>query len=216
LAAGDNSSESNYNGPTQFTTGSQGYVVRNNATVNGALKCQQISGGDGLVTRADGPQMYMFSFVPLSGLAEIAVGHAGSELPSVFNTVYLGTLLRGDSATTAWAASGASPGTLGAFTYTGAVGLNTDIDAPASGIGGGSEQPSCLDGHVDPRQILNIAVMNGNIPAPLLAFDEGDDVFFKSYWMALSNKGRLVTRGGCVEVFPRRVSGGGITLAEFD
>lgn len=172
-AAGNNNSEPNYNGPTQFTPGSQGNVVPNNTTVNGALKCQQISGGDGLVTRADGPQTCMFSFVPLSGLAEISVGHAGTELPSVFNTVYLGTPLRGDPATTDGAASGASPGTLGPFPYTGAVGLNPDIDAPASGICGGSGQPSSLDGHVDPRQIINIPVMNGNIPAPLLAFDEG-------------------------------------------
>ena len=34
------------------------------------------------------------------------------------------------------------------------------------------------DGHVDPRQIMDVGVMNGNIPAPLLAFDEDDEVFF--------------------------------------
>ena len=33
-----------------------------------------------------------------------------------------------------------------------------------------------------------------------MGLGEGDEVFFKSYWMAFSDKGRLVTRGGCVEV----------------
>src|SRR6516225_10896865 len=57
--ANDNNSEPPYNGPTQFTrptTGTQRWVVPSTATVNGAIKCQQISGGDGYSTMADGTQ----------------------------------------------------------------------------------------------------------------------------------------------------------------
>src|SRR5947209_4141722 len=56
--------------------------------VNGAIKCQQISGGDGYATMGDGTQTYMFSFGPLSGIADITSGNAGTEFPSVFNTPY--------------------------------------------------------------------------------------------------------------------------------
>ncbi|PYT25047.1 MAG: hypothetical protein DMG57_26540, partial [Acidobacteria bacterium] len=38
--------------------------------VNGAIKCQQISGGDGYATMGDGTQTYLFSFGPLSGLTD--------------------------------------------------------------------------------------------------------------------------------------------------
>jgi len=58
--------------------------------VNGAIKCQQISGGDGYATMGDGTQTYMFSFGPLSGLSKIANGQAGTDFPSEFNTVYPG------------------------------------------------------------------------------------------------------------------------------
>src|SRR5215469_6069792 len=34
--------------------------------INGAIKCQQISGGDGYATMADGTQTYLFAFGPLS------------------------------------------------------------------------------------------------------------------------------------------------------
>src|ERR1700730_4731215 len=44
------------------------------AHVNGAIKCQQISGGDGYATMGDGTQTYMFSFGPLSGLTDIFFG----------------------------------------------------------------------------------------------------------------------------------------------
>src|SRR5258708_29271516 len=110
--------------------------------VNGAIKCQQVSGGDGYATMGDGTQIYMFSFGPLSGLADIAAGLPGTEFPRVFNTPFTGTLVPGDPATT-----GPS------FTFNGAVGQVPDVD------NGGA-----IDGHVDPRQIMDIGVMNGNIP----------------------------------------------------
>jgi hypothetical protein len=68
------------------------------SNVNGAIKCQQISGGDGYATMGDGTQTYMFSFGPLSGLADIANGLPGTEFPSTFNTT-APSLQPGDPAT---------------------------------------------------------------------------------------------------------------------
>ncbi|MBV8805770.1 MAG: multicopper oxidase domain-containing protein, partial [Sinobacteraceae bacterium] len=44
-----------------------------------------------------------------------------------------------------------------------------------------------IDGHVDPRQIMDVGVMNGNIPAPLMAFDEDDEFF-----LTLTNVGMIM------------------------
>src|ERR1700686_1043262 len=138
---------------------------------------------------ADGTQTFMFSFGPLSGLAAIANGQPGTQFPNVFNTVYPGTLVPGgplapgDPAMTDGAKSGASPGTPSLFTFNGAVGLMPDLDAIASG----TCTAPCLDGHVDPRQIMDVGVMNGNIPAPLVAFDEDDEMF-----LTLTNVGMLM------------------------
>ena len=312
---GDNNSEPPYNGPTQFTrptTGTQQWVVPTLGTVNGAIKCQQISGGDGYSTMADGTQTFMFAFGPLSGLADIAAGHPGTQFPSVFNTPYPGCtdynhcanpLVRGDPATTDGAASGASPWTVNPagpstppFTWNGAVGLTPEVtttvtvanlqegrvlapatvpgcpttaaaataagenianvvtawtDAPlglakgqqvvisnataegptptppgyagtwtiscvSTGLGmspDGFEElafqyvdtatglaadtgndlaaiasaPPAIDGHVDPRQIMDIGVMNGNVPAPLIGFDEDDEFF-----LTLTNVGMIM------------------------
>jgi FtsP/CotA-like multicopper oxidase with cupredoxin domain len=135
--------------------------------VNGAIKCQQISGGDGFATMGDGTQTYMFSFGPLSGLAKIASGQPGTSFPSEFNTVFPGAtpLMPGDPATT-----GPS------FNYNGAVGQVPDIDAG-----------NIIDGHVDPRPIMDIGVTNGNIPAPLMAIDEDDEFF-----LTLTNVGQIM------------------------
>ena len=195
--AANNNSEPAYNGPTQFGTapinGTSGGYVTPTSNVNGAIKCQQISGGDGLATMADGTQTYMFSFGPLSGLADVAAGQPSTQFPNVFNTVYPGALLlRGDPATTDGATSGASPGNGGSatpsFTWNGAIGLQPDADALASGTCNTAFYgPQCLDGHVDPRQIIDVGVMNGNIPAPLAAFDEDDEFF-----LTLTNVGMIM------------------------
>jgi hypothetical protein len=309
---GLNNSAHAYNGPTQFTvptSGSQQFYTPSQTTVNGAIKCQQISGGDGYSTMADGTQVFMFAFGPLSGLADVAAGRPSSQFPDVFNTPYnfpvsvggAGTsaiLIPGDPATTDGASSGAlpwsgapapySPG----FTWNGAVGLAPDIvvnvsvsnlvegpitaalypgatapgcpttaatahtvtawtDAPSGLLAGGSvvitgavaegptptptgyagtwtvtcvstgpglspdgvqeypfqymdtatglasdtgndlaayaSSPPVIDGHVDPRQIMDIGVMNGNIPAPLAQFDEDDEFF-----LTLTNVGMIM------------------------
>src|SRR6266436_2893125 len=61
--AANNNSEPAYTGPTVFTTGAGGYLTPT-SHVNGAIKCQQVSGGDGYSTMANGVQTYMFSFGP--------------------------------------------------------------------------------------------------------------------------------------------------------
>jgi hypothetical protein len=137
--AAQNNSEPAYNGTTTFTTNAQGYMIPTvNGTgvplnVNGAIKCQQVSGGDGYMTEADGTQTFMFSFGPLSGLADIAAGHPGTEFPQTFNVQYPGTLVRGDPATSDGATSGATPwtGSPSAFTpgfsFNGAIGLVPEV-----------------------------------------------------------------------------------------
>jgi FtsP/CotA-like multicopper oxidase with cupredoxin domain len=280
IGTNDNNHEPLYNGPTTFTTNAQGYLTPA-ANVNGAIKCQQVSGGDGYSTMANGTQTFMFSFGPLSGLADIANGLPGTEFPSVFNTSYPGTLLPGDPATTdgivanTWPTWG-TPLSTASFNYNGAVGLAPDIanlvsiydisqgtsgstvyvqaNAPLglqpgntvviSGTGGvppagydgtwtidsapftfpttgipgvtnygfassfnftftipsvtgladvlevitaTASTGTVKDGHVDPRQIMDVGVMNGNIPAPLVAFDEDDEMF-----LTLTNVGMIM------------------------
>ncbi len=46
---------------------------------------------------------------------------------------------------------------------------------------------AALDGHVDPRPIMDVGVMNGNIPAPLMAIDEDDEFF-----LTLTNVGMIM------------------------
>ena len=247
-----NNAEPAYTGPTQFSTSSNttGGYQRPLNHINGAIKCQQISGGDGFSTMGDGTQTYMFSFGPLSGLADIAAGNPGTQFPNVFNQVYSGDPLQpGDPATTVDGGS--------AFSYNGAVGLMPDLEfdrslgitsirevgntvtvrttsahnltvgstviisgvTPAdfngtfvvltvptgnqgrnftyhlpspSGLGSGIVAAAAVaippvDGHVDPRQALDVGVMNGNIPAPLMAIDEDDEFF-----LTLSNVGMIM------------------------
>ncbi len=287
-ALNNNSAEPPYVAPTAFTCSIAGGCTPGNnvgyqvpsGSVNGAVKCQQVGGGDGYATMADGNQIYMFSFGPLSGLADIASGLPGTEFPSVFNSMYPGVLVPGDPATTDGAsdtfAGGYNIGKPGTFSWNGAVGLALDtaflntiydisegctanlpapctaapttatviLNAPQpfaagdhvviSGTGTGydntaanpfwvvtaanvpntifsanqafqfsanaagladvnqsqtataSSVPS-LDGHVDPRQLIDVGVMNGNIPAPLLAIDEDDEFF-----LTLSNVGMIM------------------------
>jgi len=159
--AANNNSEPAYVGPTY--AGTAGYPAAP-AHVNGAIKCQQISGGDGYASMGDGTQTYLFSFGPLSGLADIAAGLPGTQFPSVFNTVYSGAPLQ----------PGAPDGSGGS--YNGAVGQVPDAD-----------NGNAINGHVDPRPIMDVGVMNGNIPAPLMAIDEDDEFF-----LTLTNVGMIM------------------------
>jgi len=187
--AATNDTEPPYIAPTTFTTDPQGQFLKP-VSANGAIKCQQISGGDGFATMADGTQTYMFSFGPLSGLADIASGNPGTEPPSIFNTPYSGStrLMPGDPATTDDGGS--------SFSYNGAIGLVPDPNAlpldsngnnPCVATSTNTPPAACYTGHVDPRQMLDIGVMNGNIPAPLMAIDEDDEFF-----LTLSNVGMIM------------------------
>ena len=178
----DNNSEPAYSGPTVFKvqtatgTVSGNYMVPS-GNVNGAIKCQQISGGDGYATMGDGTQTYMFSFGPLSGLADMAAGKPGTQFPNIFNGLYAGSvpLQPGDPATTI--------NNSGAFGFNGAVGLSPDVYTdPTTGA-----SVTKIDGHVDPRAIMDVGVMNGNIPAPLMAIDEDDEFF-----LTLTNVGMIM------------------------
>lgn len=183
--AAHNNSEPDYNGPTTFTSGAKGYLEPT-SNVNGAIKCQQISGGDGFATMGDGSQTYLFAFGPLSGIKDMTDGKPGTEFPDVFNTMAPATLMPGDPATATGLMAGTWPtfpiSTAG-FTYNGAVGLAPDTDA----IAAGTCAAPCLDGHVDPRPIMDVAVMNGNMPAPLMAIDEDDEFF-----LTLTNVGQVM------------------------
>src|ERR1035441_1817949 len=172
-ALNNNNAEPAYTGPTTLGPAASGGYLVPTAKVNGAIKCQQISGGDGYATMGDGTQTYMFSFGPLSGLLDMSNGQPGTQFPSVFNTVYAAAtpLVPGDPATTGLASGP------GSFTYNGAVGLDYDR------VMG----PAVIDGHVDPRQIMDVGVMNGNIPAPLMAIDEDDE-----YFLTLTNVGMIM------------------------
>jgi FtsP/CotA-like multicopper oxidase with cupredoxin domain len=165
VAGVNNNAEPTYTGPTTLALNSQGFLAPT-ANVNGAIKCQQISGGDGYASMGDGTQTYMFSFGPLSGIVDIANGKPGTEFPNVFNTTFTGMLAPGDPDTTG----------LGSFTYNGAIGQVPDLD-----------NGSVIDGHVDPRQTMDVGVMNGNIPAPMMAIDEDDEFF-----LTLTNVGMIM------------------------
>ena len=281
----NNNSEPAYVGPTY--TGTSGYGS-NPAHVNGAIRCQQISGGDGYATMGDGTQTYLFSFGPLSGLTDIALGKPGTESPLTFNTRFPVTttqyLVPGDPATSVDTPATFSGGFIQPLTstqhaaltnfhniYNGAVGVDYDVansvnvlniseagttvtvvgytplalnlkvgdqviiaggidlpagyqgtfavtainvanidpttgspffppnyafnyTAPTSGLATVNESsdvtasfPRVLDGHVDPRQIMDVGVMNGNIPAPLMAIDEDDEFF-----LTLTNVGMIM------------------------
>src|ERR1700686_2329853 len=137
----NNNSEPAYSAATSFNAGPNGYQVPTDH-VNGAIKCQQISGGDGFATMGDGTQTYMFAFGPLSGLSDMSKGLPGTQFPDVFNTV-APPMVPGDPATSAGAIQ--SPYSFGdpsLFTYNGAVGLAPDLDA----IAAGSCTAPCLDG----------------------------------------------------------------------
>jgi FtsP/CotA-like multicopper oxidase with cupredoxin domain len=92
-------------------------------------------------------------------------------------------LVPGDPATTNGASDAGYTAGIPTFNWNGAVGLSPDLDA----LGDGSCTSPCLDGHVDPRQIMDVGVMNGNIPAPLIAFDEDDEFF-----LTLTNVGMIM------------------------
>ena len=80
-----------YTGPTLLTASANGVKLDGSVagqsapyiSNGGQIKCQQISGGDGYMTEADGNQTFMFAFGPLSGLDNIKHGQPGTLLNTV-------------------------------------------------------------------------------------------------------------------------------------
>jgi FtsP/CotA-like multicopper oxidase with cupredoxin domain len=140
---------------------------------NGAIRCQQISGGDGYATMGDGTQTYLFAFGPLSGIQDQTLGgpNGGTELESVFNLAFDGPA---QNSPAQWNPS--DPAASGVSHPNGAVGLVPDPDA------GGANT-----GHVDPRPIMDMGTMDGNMPAPLMSIDEDDEFF-----LTLTNVGMIM------------------------
>ena len=147
----------------------------------GAIKCQQISGGDGYATMADGTQTYLFGFGPLSGLADISQGLPGTQLATMFNVSNVNS---GGVIPDIWVGAPVTQATNSTtgYTFNGAVGLVPNAEA-----NGGSAAGAPLDGHVDPGLIMNVGVMNANQPAPLIAIDEDDELF-----LTLTNVGMIM------------------------
>ena len=263
--------EPTYLGPTTGVTVG-GVAYKSNG---GAIKCQQISGGDGYMTEADGNQTYLFAFGPLSGLDKIKNGQSGTDFPDEFNQPYCdpsGLLtsynngqpipytgsnnpLNPTGPAITCSLNGAvgyvpPPGPRQATATTAIYPLNTAACAtpagcPVSGIvvvdpGAGYTSaplvtfpaPTGTGPHVtataiavigtgsvievsltnpgqgytaapvptiappvgtatiagtDPAAIMNTGTMNGNIPAPLMAFDEDDEFF-----LTLTNVGMIM------------------------
>lgn len=150
----------------------------------GRIMCQHVGGGDGFATMGDGHQIYLFAFSPLSGLADIQAGKPGTQTNDVFNGGYVGpnysTMGLGQCIGSA-ANNGAtcrsladcpdqSPGTSCVFKP------GTNIAAtPNNG------------GVLEPAGIMDLGVLAGNAPAPLMAIDEDDEFF-----LTLSNPGMIM------------------------
>jgi FtsP/CotA-like multicopper oxidase with cupredoxin domain len=151
------------------------------AMANSGIKCQQVSGGDGFATMGDGTQTYLFAFGPLSGLSNIVKGLPGTVTAQEFLKNNL------DAANGALGADGVLDAVkVGApngknYAFNGAIGLVPDVQA-VDGVAGKE-----LTGHVDARLIMDVGVLNGNIPAPMIAIDEGDELF-----LTLTNVGMVM------------------------
>src|SRR5437868_4107902 len=164
-----------YQGPvvTQETVGGVALTYTLNG---GTIKWQEISGGDGYATMADGNQMFMFSFGPLSGLDLIKNGQPGTLFAADFNNHYNSPTLPsvcGRAAPSNCASAGAA-----------GISSNSAISDPTYD----ASRPISLNGAIaDPATIMTVGVLNGNIPAPLIAFDEDDEFF-----LTLSNVGMIM------------------------
>src|SRR5467141_133193 len=171
------SAEAAYSGPitrTAATHPSGRYTYNPPLTFTdngGAIKCQQVSGGDGMMTEADGNQTYMFSFGPLSGLQAIQNGQAGTQLPAVFNKSYC------DPANANYLSGQPNP-------YSPCDPSTTDPNGAVGYVTPTATNPSP---GADAAAIMNTGVLNGNIPAPLMAFDEDDEFF-----LTLTNVGMIM------------------------
>jgi FtsP/CotA-like multicopper oxidase with cupredoxin domain len=172
-----------YTGPQAVTEYPNGVPVTYILN-GGSVKCQQISGGDGLVTMGNGNQTFMFAFGPLSGLHSIANGLPGTDYPDVFNLPYCdGPTYTNGQPNPYW--NSATSACVAKSNPDGAVGINT---APSSNnVAPGLAPDIGVPQGTDGAAIMNTGVMNGNLPAPWFAFDEDDEFF-----LTLTNVGMIM------------------------
>ncbi|MBS0375940.1 MAG: multicopper oxidase domain-containing protein [Proteobacteria bacterium] len=158
---------------------------------NPHIKCQQLSGGDGFATMGDGTQTYLFAFGPLSGLSNIVNGQPGTTAAADFlkNNLDSANGPVGADGVLDAVKIGAPDGA--AYAFNGAIGLVPDVQAvdnqdPTTGNNLATPGTE-LTGHVDPRLVMDVGVLNGNAPAPMIAIDEGDELF-----LTLTNVGMVM------------------------
>jgi hypothetical protein len=144
----------------------------------GAIKCQQISGGDGMMTEADGNQTFMFAFGPLSGLSDVRNGKPSTQFASVYNNSYC------DPNNNLPDSSHYLNGQPNPYWNGTACAAGTD---PNGAVGYVAPTAAIPNPGADASAIMNTGVLNGNIPAPLSAFDEDDEFF-----LSLSNVGMIM------------------------
>jgi hypothetical protein len=164
-----------YQGPV-VTNETVGGVPLTYTLNGGTIKCQEISGGDGYATMADGNQTFLFSFGPLSGLDLIKNGQPGTLFSADFNHYYNSPTLP----SVCGLGAPSSCKTAGAAGISGNGSITDPTYDPSRAIS--------LNGAIaDPATIMTVGVLNGNIPAPLIAFDEDDEFF-----LTLSNVGMIM------------------------
>jgi FtsP/CotA-like multicopper oxidase with cupredoxin domain len=145
--------------------------VNGDTVQGGAIKCQQISGGDGYATMADGSQTYLFGFGPLSGLDLITAGKPGTQTAADFMKPYNAPYLPGRLVNNLPAATAALPDP--------SLQPNPFYD---------STQPENRNGALlQPVGMTTVGVLSAQQPAPLIAIDEDDELF-----LTLSNVGMIM------------------------
>ena len=162
------------------------------ANYPGQIKCQHIGGGDGYATMADGTQIYLFAFSPLSGLADIQAGRPGTQIADDFNPGPDGVGFKGPNYSTAGVGAcsgGTNPAAPSQAT------CNTAADCPdptglCDGSGSAAANWAAAPNNraiTEPAGIMDMGVLAGNAPAPLMAIDEDDEFF-----LTLSNPGMIM------------------------
>ena len=150
----------------------------------GQVKCQHIGGGDGYATMGDGTQIYLFAFSPLSGLSDIQSGKPGTQTAATFNagytgpnysTVGVGTCMGGSNGGESCQSISDCPDNTSAGT---ACTFNAGANLAATPNNGAVTEPA---------GIMDMGVLAGNAPAPLMAIDEDDEFF-----LTLSNPGMIM------------------------
>jgi FtsP/CotA-like multicopper oxidase with cupredoxin domain len=149
----------------------------------GEVKCQHIGGGDGFATMADGTQIYLFAFSPLSGLKDIEAGLPGTQTAADFNVPY-----KGPNYSTVGGPV-CSGGTSGANALQ-ACATIADCPDPTGTCGVVPTNLATTPNNgaiTEPAGIMDMGVLAGNAPAPMMAIDEDDEFF-----LTLSNPGMIM------------------------